>query len=137
MICPYETAENAKLAKNKVTRLIQECSPIGRKETKWIIAETITRAFVSFGAAYCVYCANILMGRPNIEGILGAALVFICGIFLSVRIPLMTDARYIVYYAKLLYVFRLISSINEALETISSIQVCFPHGLRIHKYVGC
>ncbi len=99
MICPYETAENAKLAKNKVTRLIHECSLIGRKETKWIIAETITRAFVSFGAAYCVYCANILIGRPNIEGVLAAVLVFICGIFLSVRIPLMTDARYIVYYA--------------------------------------
>ena len=45
MICPYETAENAKLAKNKVTRLIQECSLIGRKETKDV---QISRRYIMF-----------------------------------------------------------------------------------------
>ena len=122
MICPYETAENAKLAKNKVSRLMRECSRVGRKETKWIIAETVTRAFVSFGAAYCTYCANLLIGNSGVEAILGAALVFLCGIFLSVRIPLMTDTSHIVYYVRLVYVMKLITSIAEALDTISSIQ---------------
>ena len=66
MICPDETAENAKLAKIKVSRLMSECSRVGRKETKWIIAETVTRVFVSF-YQHAIMCGLVIKRRHTDE----------------------------------------------------------------------
>ncbi len=126
MICPKESIENAKLAKKKLDFMLGACQRYGWREFPWLVTEVITRVFVSFGAAYCTYFAVILAGRSNIDALLGAVMIFVLGILLSLLCPLMTDTRYILHHARLLYVIQLMNAIIESLDTLSAIEAESP-----------
>lgn len=122
MICPHETSETAKYARSKLINLMIECQRIGKKEAPWLIAETVTRIFVTFGAAYCSYFGLLLLRHSNADAVLGTILIALLGICLTFQAPLMSDTRFIIQHARLMDVFCLINAIIQSLDTISSIQ---------------
>ncbi len=126
IICPHETSENAKHARKILVNIMVECREIGKREAPWLIAETITKIFVTFGAAYCTYLGLLLLSHSSIYAILGTILISLLGICLTLQTPLMSDTRFIIQHARLMDVFRLINSIIQSLDTISFIQAESP-----------
>ncbi len=126
MICPRKTSENAKYARNILINIMVECREIGKREAPWLIAETVTRIFVTFGAAYCTYLGLLQLRHSSIDAILGTILISLLGICLTLQTPIMSDTRFIIQHARLMDVFRLINAIIQSLDTISFIQADSP-----------
>ena len=121
MICPKETIENAKKAREKLLYLLSECRKYGRKESRWMIAEITVRFFVSFGAGYCTFCAFILSGSNIATALLFAVFAVIAGAIISLRLPLLSDTQNIMLNSWLLGQFRLLNAIIMTMDTLSSV----------------
>ncbi len=121
MICPTETVENAKKAREKLVYLMTECQKHGKIEARWMMAEMTTRFFVCFGLGFCTYCGFSLYGTNPIISIIMAAALVIAGVILSFRLPFLCSTGSIMKHTRLMNTFRIINAIIVSLNTISSI----------------
>jgi len=121
MICPTETVENAKKAREKLVYLMTECQKHGKIEARWMMAEMTTRFFVCFGLGFCAYCGFSLYGASPVISIIMAAAIVIAGVILSFRLPFLCSTGSIMKHARLMDTFRTVNAIIVSLNTISTI----------------
>ncbi len=121
MICPAETEENARKAREKLGDLIKECRAEGRSEARWMLAEMATRFFVCFGVGYCVFCGARLLSltlKQALAAIICSALV---GIILSFKLPFLSRSNSIMKHSELLERIRVLNAVIISMKTLSSI----------------
>ena len=121
MICPAETEENARKAREKLGVLIKECRAEGRIEARWMLAEMVTRFFVCFGVGYCVFCGAGLLNLSLMQALAAIVCSVLVGIILSLKLPFLSSSDSIMKHSRLAERIRILNAVIISMKTLSSI----------------